>query len=109
MSNKKTQTRIKRKFNRSRARKALEEKARMMQEKLAIQEIIENLKVKHDSVEQLESKITELEKRIKEQEKTRTPTNLRTPRRSENRILLPLNIILKAMGLPGFEPGTFAA
>lgn len=42
--------------------RTLEEKARIMQEKLAIQELGEHLKIKHDAVEQLETKIMELEK-----------------------------------------------
>lgn len=44
----------------------LEERAKMLEEKLEIQELEERLKVKHEVVEQLESKVRDLEKRLKE-------------------------------------------
>jgi len=44
--------------------KNLRERARILEEKLAIQELERNLKAKHDVVEQLESRIRELERKL---------------------------------------------
>jgi phage shock protein A len=54
-----------------------------MQEKLAIQELEEHLKIKHDAVEQLETKIMELEKRMKEQEKKQERPIISEPQEEE--------------------------
>ena len=48
--------------------KTLAERARMLEEKLAIHELEEHLKIKNETVEKLESRVRDLERRLKEPE-----------------------------------------
>jgi len=65
----------------------LEERARLLEEKLAIQQLEEKLKIKTETVEKLESRINELERKLKPSPTVVAapePERQTTPQQNEN-------------------------